>query len=214
MLVIRLSQGATMGMIKLLAAPIRSIVRFPLFQLAIVVALILLLQAANDKSALGQIFNGLDKLVESTVGLLSAIFDVKSFSKSWLTTGFWIAYVYLACLLILSLMRVTIRAIVDFVGRNNAFGLRNTIARERGIAAYRAWVPFERIRPDNVPQEKWEETFAWPATNKPPYPPIAQRVLRGVISYVAVILVAVSLLQVFTPFPALTWLATLTKMLI
>jgi hypothetical protein len=34
-----------MGMIKLLAAPIRSIVRFPLFQLAVVVALILLLQA-------------------------------------------------------------------------------------------------------------------------------------------------------------------------
>jgi hypothetical protein len=203
-----------MSMIKLLAAPIRSIVRFPLFQLAVVVALILLLQAANDKSALGQIFNGLDRLVESTVGLLSAIFDVKSFSKSWLTTGFWIAYVYLACLLILSLMRVTIRAVVDFVGRNNAFGLRNTIARERGIAAYRAWVPFERIRPDNIPQEKWEETFAWPANNKPPYPPMAQRVLRGVISYVAVILAAVVLLQVFTPFPALTWLGELTKMLI
>jgi hypothetical protein len=203
-----------MGMIKLLAAPIRSIVRFPLFQLAVVVALILLLQAANDKSALGQIFNGLDRLVESTVGLLSAIFDVKSFSKSWLTTGFWIAYVYLACLLILSLMRVTIRAVVDFVGRNNAFGLRNTIARERGIAAYRAWVPFERIRPDNIPLEKWEETFAWPANNRPPYPPMAQRVLRGVISYVAVILAAVVLLQVFTPFPALTWLGELTKMLI
>jgi hypothetical protein len=47
-----------MGMIKLLAAPIRSIVRFPLFQLAVVVAVILLLQAADDKSALGQIFNG------------------------------------------------------------------------------------------------------------------------------------------------------------
>jgi hypothetical protein len=203
-----------MGMIKLLAAPIRSIVRFPLFQLAVVVALILLLQAANDKSALGQIFNGLDKLVESTVGLLSAIFDVKSFSKSWLTTGFWIGYVYLACLLILSLMRVTIRAVVDFVGRHNAFGLRNTIARERGIAAYRAWVPFERIRPNNIPQEKWEETFAWPANNKPPYPPIAQRVLRGVISYVAVILVAALLLQVFTPFPVLAWLAELTRMLL
>ena len=57
-----------MGMIKLLAAPIRSIVRFPLFQLAVVVAVILLLQAADDKSARGQIFNGLDKLVESTVG--------------------------------------------------------------------------------------------------------------------------------------------------
>jgi hypothetical protein len=200
-----------MGMIKLLAAPIRSIVRFPLFQLAVVVAVILLLQAADDKSTLGQIFNGLDKLVESTVGLLSAVFSVKSFTKSWLTSSFWIAYVYLACLLILLLMRVTIRAVVDFVGWSNAFGLRNAIARERGIAAYRAWVPFERIRPDNIPQEKWEETFAWPANNKPPYPPLAQRILRGVISYVAVILVAAVLLQVFTPLPVLTWLAALTK---
>jgi len=202
-----------MGMIKLLAAPIRSIVRFPLFQLAVVVAVILLLQAADDKSALAQIFNGLDKLVESTVGWLSAVFNVKSFTKSWLTSSFWIAYVYLACLLILFLMRVTIRAVVDFVGWSNAFGLRNTIARERGIAAYRAWVPFERIRPDNILQEKWEETFAWPANNKPPYPPLAQRVLRGVISYVVVILVAAVLLQVFTPFPVLTWLAATTKKL-
>jgi hypothetical protein len=203
-----------MGMIKLLAAPIRSLVRFPLFQLAVVVAVILLLQAADDKSALGQIFNGLDKLVESTVGLLSAVFNVKSFTKSWLTSGFWIAYVYLACLLILSLVRVTIRAVVDFVGWSNAFGLRNAIARERGIAAYHAWVPFERIRPVNIPQEKWEETFAWPPNNKPPYPPLAQRVLSGVISYVAVILVAAVLLQVFTPFPVLTWLAALIKRLI
>ena len=203
-----------MGVIKLLAAPIRSIVRFPLFQLAVVVAVILLLQAAEDKSALGQIFNGLDKLVESTVRLLSAVFNVKSFTKSWLTSSFWIAYVYLACLLILSLLRVTIRAVVDFVGWSNAFGLRNAIARERGIVAYRAWVPFERIRPDKIPQEKWEEAFAWPANNKPPYPPLSQRILRGMISYVAVILVAAVLLQVFTPFPVLTWLAALTKRLI
>ena len=203
-----------MGMIKLLAAPIRSIVRFPLFQLAVVVAVILLLQAADDKSALGQIFNGLDKLVESTVGLLSAAFNVKSFTKSWLTSSFWIGYVYLACLLILFFVSVTIRAVVDFVGWSNAFGLRNAIARERGIAAYRAWVPFERIRPVNIPQEKWEETFAWPADNKPPYPPLAQRILRGMISYVAVILVAAVLLQVYTPFPVLTWLAALTKRLI
>ena len=203
-----------MGIIKLLAAPITSIVRFPLFQLAVVVALILLLEAANDKSALGQMYTGLDILVESSVGLLSAMFDVKSFSKSWLTTGFWIAYVYLACLLILSLMRVMIRVVVDFVGRNNAFGLRNTIARERGIVAYRAWVPFERIRPYNISQEKWEETFAWPANNKPPYPPLAQQVLRGVISYVVVIFVAAVLLQVFTPFPVLTWIAALTKRLL
>jgi hypothetical protein len=203
-----------MGLIKLLAAPIRGLVRFPLFQLAIVVAMIMFLQAADDRSAFGQIFNGLDKLVDSTVRLVSAIFNVKSFTKSWLTSGFMIAYVYLACLLILSLMRVTIRAVVDFVGWSNAFGLRNAIARERGIAAYRAWVPFERIRPMNIPREKWEETFAWPANNKPPYPPLAQRVLRGVISYVAVILVAAVLLQFFTSFPVLTWLTALTKRLI
>ena len=203
-----------MGMIKLLAAPIRSIVRFPLFQLAVVVAVILLLQAAEDKSALGQIFNGLDKLVESTVGLFSAVFNVKSFTKSWLTSSFWIGYVYLACLLILFLVGVTVRAVVDFVGWSNAFGLRNAIARERGIAAYRAWVPFERIRPVSIPQEKWEETFAWPANNEPPYPPLAQRILRGLIGYVVVILVAAALLQVFTPFPVLTWLGELTKKLV
>jgi hypothetical protein len=206
--------GAIMGTIKLLATPIRSIVRFPLFQLAIVVAVILFLQAADDKSARGQMFNGLDKLVESTVGLFSALFNVKSFTKSWLTTGFWIAYVYLACLLILSLLRVAISAVVDFVGWSNAFWLRNAIARERGIAAYRAWVPLERIRPVNIPQEKWEETFAWPANNEPPYPPLAQRILRGLIGYVVVILVAAALLQVFTPFPVLTWLGELTKMLV
>jgi len=201
-----------MGMIKLLAAPIRSIVRFPLFQLAVVVAVILFLQAADDKSARGQMFNGLDKLVESTVGLFSATFNVKSFTKSWLTTGFWIAYVYLAGLLILSLLRFVISKMIDFVGWTNLFYLRNAIARERGIAAYRAWVPFERIRPVNIPQEKWEETFAWPANNEPPYPPIAQRILRAVISYVAVVLVTAVLLQVFTPFPVLTWLGELIKM--
>jgi len=203
-----------MGIIRLLAAPIRSIVRFPLFQLAVVVAVILFLQAADDNSVRGQTFNGLDKLVESTVGLLSAVFNVKSFTKSWLTTGFWIAYVYLACLLILSLVRVAISAVVDFVGWSNAFGLRNAIARERGIVAYRAWVPFERIRPANIPQQKWEETFAWPTNNEPPYPPLAHRILREAISYVVVVIVAAALLQVFTPFPVLTWLGELTKKLV
>ena len=202
-----------MGVIKLLAAPIRSIVRFPLFQFAVVVAVILLLQAADDKSAFGQIFNGLDMLVDYTVRSLSTVFNVKSFTKSWLTSGFWIAYVYFACLLILSLLRFTIRAAVDLVGSSNLFWLRNAIARERGIAAYHAWVPFERIRPANIPQEKWEEAFAWPANNKPPYPPLAQRMLRGVISYVAVVPVAAVLLQVLTPFPVLTWLVELTKIL-
>jgi hypothetical protein len=74
-------------------------------------------------------------------------------------------------------------------------------------------VPFERIRPVNIPQEKWEETFAWPANNKPPYPPLGQRILREVISYVVVVLVAAILLQFFTPFPDLTLLGELTKKL-
>jgi len=201
-------------MIKLLAAPVRSIVRFPLFQLAVVVAVILFLQAGNDNSARGHMFNGLDKLVESTVGLFSALFNLKSFTKSWLTTGFWIAYVYLGCLLILFFLRVVISKMVDFVGWSNLFGLRNTIARERGIAAYRAWVPFERIRPASIPQERWEEAFAWPANNQPPYAPLAERILRGAISYVVLGLITAVLLQVFTPFPVLTWLGELAKMLV
>ena len=203
-----------MGMIKQITAPIRSIVRFPLFQLAVVIAVILFLQAADETSAFGRIFSGLDKLVDATTQLFAAIFNVRSFTKSWLTSGFWIGYVYLACLLILYLARVAIAAIVDLVARTNAFWLRNAIARERGIAAYRAWVPFERIRPADIPQEKWEEAFAWPANNKPPYPPLAQRVLFGAISNMAVVLGAAILLQIFTPFPVLTWLGQLTKMLL
>lgn len=203
-----------MGLIKQIAAPIRSLVRFPLFQLAVVVALILWLQAADDKSAFGQIFIGLDKLVDATVQLFAAVFNVKSFTKSWLTSGFWIGYVYLACLLILFLARIAIGAAVDLVGRNNAFWLRNTIARERGVAAYRAWVPFERIRPRDIPQEKWEEEFAWPANNKPPYPSLARRIFLGVIGNVIVVVIAAVLLQVFTPFPVLTWIGRLAKMLV
>jgi hypothetical protein len=201
-------------MIKQITAPIRSIVRFPLFQLAVVIAVILFLQAANETSAFGRIFSALDKLVDATTQLFAVVFNVRSFTKSWLTSGFWIGYVYLACLLILYLARVAIRAVIDLVARTNAFWLRNAIARERGIAAYRAWVPFERIRPADIPQEKWEEAFAWPANNKPPYPPLAQRVLFGAISNMAVVLVAAVLLQILTPFPVLTWLGQLTKMLL
>jgi hypothetical protein len=203
-----------MGPIRLLAAPIRSIVRFPLFQLAVVVAIILFLQAANDNTTFGEIFDGLDKLVDATVKLFGELFQVKSFTRSGLTAGLMIAYVYLVCLVFLYLVRVAIRITVDLIGWSNAFGLRNVIARERGIAAYRAWVPFERIRPTNVPQEKWEEEFAWPTNNKPPYPPLVRRLLRGSISYLTVILISAVLLQIFTPFPVLTWLGRVTKMLI
>ncbi|MBI5911652.1 MAG: hypothetical protein HY848_17105 [Betaproteobacteria bacterium] len=203
-----------MGLIKHMTAPVRSLLRFPLFQLAVVVALILWLQSAEPTSAFGRIFTGLDRLVGATVDMFAALFNVRSFTKAWLTSGFWIGYVYLACLLILWLMRIAIRLAVDLVGRSNAFWLRNTIARERGIAAYRAWLPFERIRPASIPQPEWEERFAWPADNKPPYPPLAHRILRGTIGYVAVLLAAAILLQAFTPFPVLTWLGALTKMLL
>jgi hypothetical protein len=202
-----------MGLIRLIAAPIRAIVRFPLFQLAVVVAVILFFQAADDNSIYGQIFNGLDKLTQASVQVFSQLFSVKSFTRSGLTAGLMIGYVYLVCLLILSIVRIAIRAIVDLMGWSNAFWLRNTIARERGIAAYRAWVPLERIRPTNIPQEKWEQAFAWPADNRPPYPPLGRRILHGLLSYSIVILGAAALFQYFTPFPVLTWLGKLIQML-
>jgi hypothetical protein len=201
-----------MGLIKHMTAPIRSILRFPLFQLAVVVALILFLQAADPASAFGRIFTGLDTLVSSTVDAFAAVFNVRSFTKSWLTSGFWIGYVYLACLLILLLSRLAIGAVVDLAGRHNAFWLRNAIARERGIAAYRAWVSFERIRPPNVSQHLWEETYAWPPDNRPPYPPLAQRMVTGAFINVAVIAAIAVALQFLTPFPVLSWLGALAKM--
>jgi hypothetical protein len=101
--------------------------------------------------------------------------------------------------------------VIDLVGWSNFLWLRNAIARERGIAAYRAWEPFERIRPADIPQAKWEEAFAWPADDRPPYPPLARRVVGSVLSYVVVIVVAAVLLQAFTPFPVLNWLGRLLK---
>jgi hypothetical protein len=192
-------------MIKLISAPIRRIVRFPLFQLAIVIGVILWLQAADDKSFFGQLFTGLDKLADSTMQLVSTVFTIKSFTKAWLVSGFMIAFVYLAGLLILSLVRLMIKNAVDFAGRSNFLYLRNAIARERGIEAYRAWLPLERIRPIHISQRDWEETFAWPANNRPPYPPLRQRIIRGVLSYGALIVLIAFLLQFFTPLPVLTW---------
>jgi hypothetical protein len=175
--------------------------------------LILFLQAADPVSALGRIFTGLDRLVSATVDLFANLFDLRSFTKSWLTSGFWIGYVYLACLLILFFGRLAVGYVVDLAGRHNAFWLRNAIARERGIAAYRAWVPFEKIRPPQIPQPVWEETFAWPADNKPPYPPFAQRLLVGITINLAVIAAVAVGLQYLTPFPVLTWLGKLATRL-
>ena len=90
-----------------------------------------------------------------------------------LTSGFWIGYVYLACLLILVPRHGFATGAAVDARAAYAFWLLLAIARERGIAAYRAWVPFEKIRPPHIPQPQWEEAFAWPANNKPPYPPLA-----------------------------------------
>jgi hypothetical protein len=90
-----------------------------------------------------------------------------------------------------------------------AFGLRNAIARERGIAAYEAWVPLERIRPASIPQAQWEEAFAWPPDDRPPYPSLPHRILRATASYLLLFVIVVALLQFFTPFPVVTWLVAL-----
>jgi hypothetical protein len=201
-------------MIKLLSTPIRSLLRFPLFQLAVVIFLILVMQSADEGTALADAFDTLDKLVDSSVQAASAIFTIKSFTRSWLTFGFMIGYVYLACLLILSLARTIIRLGVNYVGRKNIFWLRSPIARERGIEAYRAWLPLEEIRPADIPQPVWEETYAWPRDNRPPYPPLHRRVLRAIAYYLALFVALVVLLKVFGLLPALGWLVDVAKRLI
>jgi hypothetical protein len=49
-----------MALIKLLVAPIRRVVNFPLFQLAVAIAVILFLQAAESNSVFGRLFSALD----------------------------------------------------------------------------------------------------------------------------------------------------------
>jgi hypothetical protein len=202
-----------MAPIKLLLAPIRRVINFPLVQLALAVAAILWLQAASDASMLGQIYNAIDRLVDFTVQRCAAIFEIKSFTKAWLTTGFWIAYVYLAGLVILYLLRIVITVAVELMARHNVFYLRDTIARERGIEAYRAWLPLERIRPAHIAQEQWEEAFAWPANNMPPYPSLARRIARVAAFYAAALLIIALLLQEFTWFAVLTWLGDAARRL-
>jgi hypothetical protein len=128
-----------------------------------------------------------------------------------LQVGLIIAYVYLICLIIAFILRAAFKCTVDVAGRNNFLWLRNPIARERGIAAYRAWVPLERIRPSHISQDIWETTFAWPADNKPPYPPLHQQVLRGIAIYLVLAVAVAVALQFLTPFPVLTWLGNLVR---
>ena len=74
-------------------------------------------------------------------------------------------------------------------------------------------MPFEKIRPPHIPQPQWEETFAWPPGDKPPYPPLAQRLAIGAAINVAVVLAIALALQYLTPFPVITWFGQLVKML-
>jgi hypothetical protein len=199
-----------MGLIRLIAAPIRRIASSHMFQFAVVVAIILLLDHyAYDYAALRVIADGLKQAVTATVQLFSDYFRVGILTDPLLQVALEISYVYLVCLLIFFLLRQATRKTTDVIGRSNFLWLRSAIARERGIAAYRAWLALERIRPDHCPQDEWEETFAWPADNKPPYPPLPQRMLRGVISGVAVLATVAILLQLFTPLRIFSWLGQL-----
>jgi len=148
----------------------------------------------------------LDKAVEGTVQIVSDhLVRLRTFSKSLLTDSVMIVYVYVACLLIFTVLRFFVRRLIDFMGWSNFLWLRSAIARERGIAAYRAWLPLERIRPADCPQEVWEEQFAWPKDDKPPYPALHWRILREVVAYVVLIVLIAVLIQLFTPFPVLRW---------
>lgn len=192
-------------MIKTMTAPLRGIVRFPLVQLLVVIFVIVWLQAAEDASASGRLFSALDQLTSASVTFVAGLVTVKSFTRAWLISGFMIAYVYLALLLVVAVARALIGACINFIGRHNVFWLRSTIARERGIEAYRAWVPLERIRPAQIPQAQWEEIYAWPPGNRPPYRPLAERLAFGFLIYAGAILLVAILLQLFTPIPVLTW---------
>ena len=97
---------------------------------------------------------------------------------------------------------------------NNFLWLRNAIARERGVAAYRAWLPLESIRPTQISQRDWEAEFAWPPDNRPPYPPLRQRVLRAALLQTTGIAIVLVVLQVFTPFPVISWLVSIVARLV
>jgi hypothetical protein len=202
-----LRSGKDLSLLKLIVAPIRRVINFPLFQLVIAIAIILWLQAADTGSVRGKLFGALDWLVQFSVTHCAALFEVRSFTRSWLEVGFMIAYVYLAGLLALMVAGAAVRTAISTLARWNIFWLRNTIARERGIAAYRAWVPFEKIRPPHIAQAQWEEKFAWPASGEPPYPSAARRIAGALAANLFAIVVILILLQAFTPISALTWLS-------
>jgi hypothetical protein len=169
--------------IRIVLAPILRLLSSPLLHFVVVVFLIVALEAAPNDTALGKLSDGLDKLVDSTTQVVSAAFAFKTITKSLILTAIAMAYVYICLAAVLYALRAAMRGLVNLAGRTNFLGLRTMIARERGIAAYRAWLPLERIRPDHISQQEWEATYAWPPGNQPPYPPLAIRISRTIILY-------------------------------
>ena len=197
-----------MGAIRLIVAPFRRIANSRVFQVALVIAIILSLDHYSyDYAVLRPIADGLKNLVTATVQLCSRYFRVGILTDPVLQVGLMIAYVYIVCLVAFFLLRLATAFIIDLIGSSNFLWLRSTIARE--LAAYRAWLPLERIRPRDIPQNKWEETFAWPPGNVPPYPPLLRRIARALVIYALVFGGAAVLIQLFTPFPVLTWIGHL-----
>lgn len=170
-------------MIRIVLAPIRRLLSSPLLHFVVVVFLIVVLEAASNDTLLGKLSDGLDTLVESTAEVVFAAFTLKTVAKSLILTAIAIAYVYLFLIAVLHVLRAAMRGLVNLAGRTNFLGLRTMIARERGIAAYRAWLPLESIRPDHISQQEWEAAYAWPPGNRPPYPSLAIRISRTIGLY-------------------------------
>lgn len=171
------------AVIRIVLAPIRRLLGSPLLHFAVVVFLIVALEAASNDTLLGKLSDGLDKLVESTAEIVFAAFALKTVAKSLILTAIAIGYVYVCLIAVLYALRAAMRGLVNLAGRTNFLGLRSMIARERGIAAYRAWLPLESIRPDHISQQEWEATYAWPPGDRPPYPPLAIRISRTIGLY-------------------------------
>src|ERR1700734_4155511 len=109
-----------MGAIRLLAAPIGRNPNSRLFPLAVVVLIILLLDHyAFDYPVLQPIADGLKTLVNATVQLCSQYFRIGILTDPVLQVGVMIAYVYVGCLLIFSLLRVVVRRLVALAGWSN-----------------------------------------------------------------------------------------------
>jgi len=131
-----------MDAIRLIVAPVRHVANSRVFQVALVIAIILSLDHYSyDYAVLRPIADGLKDLVTATVQLCSQYFRVGVLTDPVLQVGLMIAYVYLVCLVAFFLLRLATAFIIDLIGSSNFLWLRSAIARERGIAAYRAWLP-------------------------------------------------------------------------